>query len=153
MVAVRAWWSRPSITTLFLRHSSPFCPLCWYELEKCVFLVPSHKAVQIPWSNWVAAVKEGIWVPCPPWSCTCCLIGTKAQLQESGSDLLPAAPAISCHLHPSTALCTANCWRLYLLDHNSGAKGGNDSCCYCSKRASTCLRVTLALRQFVTGFH
>lgn len=55
----------------------------------------------------------------------------------NGSDSLPAAPAISCQVHPSTALHS------WLLVTRPRSKLSNACCCYYSKRDSRCLRVTL----------
>lgn len=81
-----------------------------YQLEEFVLLVPSHEAMQIPGSNWAAAVVGEI-----------CLSDLYLPLDRAdqaqrlspwnGSGWLPAAPALSCQVHPSTAQpCTADCW-------------------------------------------
>lgn len=53
-------------------EAEEFCPLCWYQLEEFVLLVPSHEAMQTPGSNWAAAVfrRDLCLSPLPvPWPC------------------------------------------------------------------------------------
>lgn len=113
-------------------------PLVLVSAQEFALLVPSHEGMQIPGSNWAAAVTEGVCLSHPlpaPWQCWPC---TEAQPMK----WVWLAPCCSCLQLPGAAqhspaqLIAGNQTQLR-------SKLSRASCCYYSKY-SRCLRVTLS---------